>query len=170
MWPFEFDILIKILAILWQIVKQIIFLLTFCILGLHHPVCGGEDTWSHVWPVTVFGAKEVFDVCKRLKHNALQHNSFFALLQIYGKTLWPRVTAPHFFRWQKFCRTFCSWATPLGSMLFCLVFSEGARYACTLGYWKMTALRSGCASKLSSDLDAESVTIFSNRSVRRTCG
>ena len=55
-WPFGFDILIKIFAVLWQIVKQIIFLLTFCIFGFHPPLVAEGNM---VTPVTCdrFGAE-----------------------------------------------------------------------------------------------------------------
>ena len=57
MWPFGFDILIKIFAILWQIVKQIIFFAYILHFWFSFPPLWPKVTWSHLWPVTVLWPK-----------------------------------------------------------------------------------------------------------------
>ena len=52
-WPFGFGILIKIFAVLWQIVKQIIFFAYILHFWLSFPPCGRKVTWSLLWHVTV---------------------------------------------------------------------------------------------------------------------
>ena len=78
MWPFGFDILIKIFAILWQIVKQIIFFAYILHFWGFHPPSVAEGNMvtpvtcdrfvaegNMVTPVTCdrffVGAKEVFE-------------------------------------------------------------------------------------------------------------
>ena len=57
MWPFGFDILIKIFAVLWQIVKQIIFFAYILHFWFSFPPLWPKVTWSHLWPVTVLGPR-----------------------------------------------------------------------------------------------------------------